>query len=264
MVRREIVYANIENPGVAETHLHTRYGSDDGRLNAPRIAFERVKQGVNVVSVTAHNDLTPALIVADYFGDEDRIVTGEEVSVYSEGSRYEEKHLIGLFLKDEIPEGVTVFEAVERIIEQDGIVVIPHPGNRSFRIASMRFDECEELIKRYPGVRFGFEVYNASIRDMAKLSRVTNIVDTNHESLTFFREHSQELFATGGSDGHFNTLGFGTTLFDGDTASDLKTAMREGKTGVAIIDRPQSRNANDYLSHKVREFRRHLGKTQSV
>lgn len=258
MINREIVYGNIESPGLAETHLHTMYGNrDDGRLSTQRIAEERLKNAVDVVSVTPHNDLEPSYIVANYFeehGLSEKIVPGEEVTVFFDGARAKDKHLIGLFLQEEIPSGIHAYDAVDRILRQGGKVIIPHPGNESFRVASVSFAEIEEILKEYPDERFGIEIYNAALRDMGRYSRVTQVKDSNRESQRFFEERKDRFFPTGGSDTHFQTLGFGVTTFEGTTALDLKQAMENGETGVMRVDRNMSNNAIDYGRHKVREI----------
>lgn len=258
MAHREIVYGNIENPGIAETHLHTVYGPpDDGRLSVHRIIEERRKNGVDVVSVTPHNDITPSFIVAEHFEEQglsDKVVVGEEVTVFFDGNAYEDKHLIGLFLKKEIPEGLPAFDAVEQILDQDGIVIIPHPGNRSHRVASLTFGQVEELLRRFPDNRFGIEIYSAALRDLGRYSRISQVIDSNNESQRFFEERKEHFFPTGGSDTHFQTLGFGVTTFEGNTAFDLRQAMESGETGVMKTNRNMSNNAFDYGRHKVREF----------
>ncbi len=53
-----------------------------------------------------------------------RVIVGEEVKTDGQGE------VIGLFLKEKIPRGLSLAETIERIRRQDGIVYVPHPFDR--------------------------------------------------------------------------------------------------------------------------------------
>ena len=59
---------------------------------------------------------------ADRFGV--RVIVGEEVKTDGQGE------VIGLFLKEKIPRGLSLAETIERIRRQDGVVYVPHPFDR--------------------------------------------------------------------------------------------------------------------------------------
>jgi predicted metal-dependent phosphoesterase TrpH len=100
-----------------DLHTHTWLSPDGGLL--PR-HFERMfsRGSLDYVAVTDHNTIAAAQELRRQFGD--RIIVGEEIST-TEGD------LIGLYLTDPVPKGLSTAEAVRRIHEQSGLVYVPHP-----------------------------------------------------------------------------------------------------------------------------------------
>ena len=106
------------------------------------------------------------------------MIPGEEVKTDMEGE------IIGLFLKDEIPRGMTFAETIVAIREQDGIVSIPHPFDRMHAIPSAA------TLQRHIADIDVLEVYNARLLFEAY----------NDEALRFQRKYG--LLAGAGSDAH--------------------------------------------------------------
>ncbi len=61
------------------------------------------------------------------------VIVGEEVSTQS-------GHVIGLFLRDTVPPGLSVAETIGRIRDQGGLVCLPHPFDR---VRSSHLTEAE-------------------------------------------------------------------------------------------------------------------------
>ena len=80
-----------------------------------------LRRGINCVAVTDHNTIAGALVVKE--AAPFPVIIGEEV-------RSSEGDIIGLFLKDDVPKGLTPVETVLRIKEQGGLVYVPHPYDR--------------------------------------------------------------------------------------------------------------------------------------
>ena len=98
-------------------HMHT---SASGDCDTPAKALVRRcrEVGLNCIAVTDHNSIRGALDtreLADF-----TVIVGEEVKS-SQGD------IIGLFLEDEIPRGLSPMETVRRIKGQGGLVMVPHP-----------------------------------------------------------------------------------------------------------------------------------------
>ena len=101
----------------ADLHMHTAFSGD---CNTPPDVVVRQCQeiGLNCIAVTDHNSISGGLEVrklADF-----TVIVGEEVKS-SQGD------IIGLFLEEEIPRGLSPLETVHRIRDQGGLVLVPHP-----------------------------------------------------------------------------------------------------------------------------------------
>ena len=98
-------------------HMHTAFSGDCD--TPPKVVVKRCKSvGLNCIAVTDHNNIRGALEVrelADF-----PVIVGEEV-MSSQGD------IIGLFLEEEIPRGLSPLETVRRIKDQGGLVQVPHP-----------------------------------------------------------------------------------------------------------------------------------------
>lgn len=104
----------------ADLHTHTHFSRDG--LTPPRVFVERyVRAGIDCVAVSEHNNIQGALEVQKIAPF--KVIIAEEVKT-SEGE------IIGLFLRDDIPKGLTPEDTVRAICEQGGLVCVPHPFDR--------------------------------------------------------------------------------------------------------------------------------------
>jgi|FLYL01.1.fsa_nt_gi predicted metal-dependent phosphoesterase TrpH len=103
----------------ADLHMHTWCSPDS--ILSPRALVERaLRAGLTCVAVTDHNTIRGALAVREIAPPQLRVIVGEEV-------RSAEGELLGLFIEEEVPRGLTVAETIQRIKAQGGLVGIPHP-----------------------------------------------------------------------------------------------------------------------------------------
>jgi predicted metal-dependent phosphoesterase TrpH len=101
-----------------DCHLHT-VASGDAVLGLEELAERAVAEGVDVVFVTDHHEVSAALELRRRdLGV--RIEVGEEV-------RTPDGELLGLFLRERIPYVLPTAVVVERIRAQGGLVGLPHP-----------------------------------------------------------------------------------------------------------------------------------------
>ncbi|HEV2250463.1 MAG TPA: PHP domain-containing protein [Candidatus Limnocylindria bacterium] len=128
-------------------HTHCEY-SPDSRTPISVQAIAIKAAGLDVVCATDHNTIEGALRLREQ-ADGFRVVIGEEVS-----SR--DGEIIGLFLEQAVPRGLSAEETIARIHEQGGLVSIPHPysHNRLYRI------KREALERVWPTID-AIEVFNA-------------------------------------------------------------------------------------------------------
>jgi hypothetical protein len=98
-------------------HIHTNYSVDSNCSPRELIQTAR-RRGVDCLAITDHDDIRGALEAREIGGI--RIVIGSEITT-SGG------HMIGLFLEEDIPPGLTPEETARRIRGQGGLVLAPHP-----------------------------------------------------------------------------------------------------------------------------------------
>ena len=158
----------------ADLHTHT-YFSPDGLTSPKKYVETCLKRGINCVAVSEHNGIQGALAVRKIAPF--KVIIGEEI-------RSSEGEIIGLFLKEEIAGGLSPEETVERIKEQGGLVVIPHPFD------GFRGHLREEALRRIlPQVDI-IEAFNAR----------TTARGDNERAAGFAQEHG--LPQSAGSDAH--------------------------------------------------------------
>jgi predicted metal-dependent phosphoesterase TrpH len=111
---------------LADLHMHSEHSWDcttpiDELLDAALAA------GLGALAVTDHNTIAGGLEArarAVERGLPLQVVVGSEIKTAAEGE------VIGLFLHEEVPRGLTFAETLERIRAQGGVVYVPHPFDR--------------------------------------------------------------------------------------------------------------------------------------
>ncbi len=109
-----------ERPLRIDLHTHTHY-SPDGITSPQRLVQACERKGITCVAVTDHNTIRGALAVKEIAPF--RVIVGEEI-------RSAEGEIIGLFLSEEVPPGLSAQDTIERIRTQGGLVSLPHPTDR--------------------------------------------------------------------------------------------------------------------------------------
>ena len=157
-------------------HTHCEY-SPDSRTPIAVQARAIKAAGLDVVCATDHNTIEGALKLRDQ-ADGFRVVIGEEIS-----SR--DGEIIGLFLQQAVPRGLSAEDTITRIHEQGGLVSVPHPfsHNRSYHL---RRDALERVWPQIDAI----EVFNAR----------EAIANDNRRAAAFAKEH--DIPGAVGSDAH--------------------------------------------------------------
>lgn len=119
----------------ADLHIHTHYSGDSDTTLEKLVERCRI-MGLGAIAVTDHDTAEGALKLAGQklpF----KLIVGEEVMT-TEGE------LIGLFLKESIPGGLSPEETIGRIRQQGGLVCVPHPFDR-YRSSAMQAAALERI-----------------------------------------------------------------------------------------------------------------------
>jgi predicted metal-dependent phosphoesterase TrpH/glycosyltransferase involved in cell wall biosynthesis len=163
---------------VADLHLHTSW-SHDCSIDVDDLLNHAEAQGLGAIAVTDHNAIGGALeAVGRARGRRLVVIPGEEIKTAEDGE------VIGLFLREEIPAGMSFGETIDAIRTQGGLVYVPHPFDRLHAIPS------PATLHRHLAEIDVFEVYNARLLFEAY----------NEEALRFARKYN--LTPGAGSDAH--------------------------------------------------------------
>ena len=209
-----------------DLHTHT-FCSKDSLMQYDRIIHAVRRAGLDGIAVTDHNELRGALELqsqAPFL-----VIPAEEIKT-SQGE------VIGLFLQEWIPPGLSPLETLERIHEQGGVAYVPHPFDE-VRGSRIRREALEEVTPHVDVL----EVFNAR-----------NAVPAyNAGALEYARTHN--LLAGAGSDAH-TYAEYGRAYVDippFDGPGEFLESMRQGQW-------------RGRLSSPVVHFRTRLDRTRKV
>lgn len=101
-----------------DLHTHS-HGSPDGGITPSQYQKALDSGMLDVIAITDHDSIAVAQQIQKSLGT-DRIIVGEEIMT-THGE------IIGLFLTQLVPPGLSPNDAIRHIKDQNGIVYIPHP-----------------------------------------------------------------------------------------------------------------------------------------
>jgi predicted metal-dependent phosphoesterase TrpH len=105
----------------ADLHVHTCY-SIDCLSPLEQIVERCLELGINCIAVADHNTIAGALKLREIAPF--KVIVAEEVLTPV-------GEIMGLFLSEEVPKGLSPQKTISRIRSQGGLVAIPHPFGRS-------------------------------------------------------------------------------------------------------------------------------------
>ena len=163
---------------LCDLHTHTSW-SHDCQVPVEALLDHAEEQGLGAIAVTDHNVFGGAREAAELArGRRLIVIPGEEVKTDHQGE------VIGLFLTEEIPRGLSFADTIAAIRAQGGLVYLPHPFDRRHAIPD------PVTLHRHLADVDVFEVYNARL-----LFEIYN-----DEALRF--AHKYNLTMGAGSDAH--------------------------------------------------------------
>jgi predicted metal-dependent phosphoesterase TrpH/glycosyltransferase involved in cell wall biosynthesis len=161
-----------------DLHMHTDHSSDCATPVDVLLATAR-EQGLGAIAVTDHNEVSGALDArakAEEYSI--KVIVAEEVMTAHQGE------VIGLFIEEKIPRGMTLAETIAEIKRQGGLVYVPHPFDRMHSVP-----DYEHLLAVVEDVD-AIEVFNPRIA----------IPAYNEEAVRFARKY--RIVGGAGSDAH--------------------------------------------------------------
>ncbi len=197
-----------------DLHMHTDHSPDCATPVEVLLATAR-EQGLGAIAITDHNLISGALAareIAREFGV--KVIIAEEVKTASQGE------VIGLFLSELIPRGLTLAETIAGIKRQGGLVYVPHPFDRMHSVP-----DYEHLLAILPDID-AIEIYNPRVA----------IGSFNEEAERFAAKY--RIVRGAGSDSHV-AQGLGSVRirmrdFDQDSPEEFLESLR----GAEITTKP--------------------------
>ena len=159
----------------ADFHIHSEYSMD---CNTPleKIVSRCQELGINCVAICDHGTAEGALRMREIAPF--KVIVAEEILT-------PHGEIMGMFLEETIPSGLSVPETLSRIKAQGGLVCIPHPFD-IFRQSALRSHILEEIADQIDII----EVFNSR----AILTR------SSAKALAFATKHG--IAQSAGSDAH--------------------------------------------------------------
>jgi glycosyltransferase involved in cell wall biosynthesis len=211
----EIAFRLRTRPRIdVDLHMHTDHSHDCATPVEVLLATAR-DQGLGAIAVTDHNVISGALEArekAASFGV--KIIVAEEVKTADQGE------VIGLFIEQHIPRGMTLAETVAEIKRQGGLVYVPHPFDRMHAVPD--YEHLLGIIDEIDAI----EVYNPRVA----------IGSFNEEAERFAAKY--RILAGAGSDSHV-APGLGSVrvrMADFDGPQEFLESLREAE----ITTKPSS------------------------
>lgn len=153
-----------------DLHMHTDHSPDCA--TPVDVLLETARdRGLGAIAITDHNEVSGALearqIAAEMGGI--KVIVAEEVKTAEQGE------VIGLFLEQKIPRGMTMAETIAEIRRQGGLVYVPHPFDRFHSVPDYEhlLDVIEEVdILEVFNPRVAFTAFNEEAERFARKYRI--------------------------------------------------------------------------------------------
>jgi predicted metal-dependent phosphoesterase TrpH len=189
-----------------DLHMHTDHSGDCATPVDVLLQTAR-DRGLGAIAITDHNEVSGALEarrIAEQMGDI-KVIVAEEVKTAEQGE------VIGLFLEEKIPKGLTMAETIAEIRRQGGLVYVPHPFDRFHSVPD--YEHLLDIVEEIDLL----EVFNPRVA----------VTAFNEEAVRFARKY--RIVPAAGSDSHV-AQGLGSVrqrIHDFDGPAEFLEAMRD-------------------------------------
>ncbi len=186
-----------------DMHLHTVY-SGDSTVTLKEIEQWVKRRGLDGVAITDHNRIKGALKIKNALSSKMLIIPGLEITTNA-------GHVLAYGISEVVPRGLSIAETIEKIKEQGGVSVAPHPHRFYTGIGA-----DATLANKFDGV----EVVNGASRREDN-RRARELAERMHVGMT------------GGSDAHLpEYIGKGWTLFEEGDVDDCLAQIERSTTAA--------------------------------
>jgi predicted metal-dependent phosphoesterase TrpH len=189
--------------------LHSHSAASFDSLSDPRKMAEKARRlGLTHLAITDHERIDGAQRAQEFAGDSLQIIVGEEI-------RTADGDMLGLFLQQAVPPGLSARDTAAAIREQGGLVGLAHPFDGFRSSGGSNAGEAQQTLEELAAIVDYVETYNARAYR-----------DANPLAGAFAARHG--LPGVASSDAHSITeLGIASTALPGsfDDAEGLRTLL---------------------------------------
>jgi PHP domain/Glycosyltransferase Family 4 len=199
-----------------DLHMHTDHSHDCATPVEVLLATAR-ERGLGAIAVTDHNEISGAIAAREHAREAGvgvKVIVGEEVKTADQGE------VIGLFIEELIPRGMSLVKTVAEIRRQGGLVYVPHPFDRLHSVPD--YEHLLTIVEEVDAI----EVFNPRVA----------IGAFNDEAARFAAKY--RIVAAAGSDSHV-AQGLGSVrnrMRDFDGPAEFLQSLRDAE----IHTRPTS------------------------
>jgi hypothetical protein len=197
-----------------DLHMHTDHSGDCETPVEVLLAAAK-EAGLGAIAVTDHNEISGALEAREKAKAAGvKVIVGEEIKTAEQGE------VIGLFIEEKIPRGLSMAETVAEIKRQGGLVYVPHPFDRMHAVPD--YEHLPEILDDIDAI----EVFNPRVA----------IGAFNEEAVRFAAKY--RIVAGAGSDSHV-AQGLGSVrirMRDFDGPQEFLQSLRDAE----ITTKPSS------------------------
>jgi hypothetical protein len=197
-----------------DLHMHTDHSYDCETPVEVLLAAAK-EAGLGAIAVTDHNEISGALEAREKAKAAGvKVIVGEEVKTAEQGE------VIGLFIEEKIPRGLSMAETVAEIKRQGGVVYVPHPFDRMHAVPD--YEHLPAILDEIDAI----EVFNPRVA----------IGAFNEEAVRFAAKY--RIVAGAGSDSHV-AQGLGSVrirMRDFDGPQEFLQSLRDAE----ITTKPSS------------------------
>jgi glycosyltransferase involved in cell wall biosynthesis len=150
-----------------DLHMHTNH-SHDCATPVDALLEGAKKAGLGAIAITDHNEISGALEARER-ANGIKVIVAEEVKTADQGE------VIGLFIEEKIPRGLTLQETIAEIRRQGGLVYVPHPFDRMHSVPD--YEHMLDVIEDIDAIevfnpRVAFSAFNEEAERFAAKYRI--------------------------------------------------------------------------------------------
>ena len=159
-----------------QLHNHTKY-SKDSVLPFSLLLYLCKKKNIDYIAITDHNTIMGGVAFKRYCALKNahvHVIVGEEIMT-------ERGEIIGLYLSENVPPGLSVLETIRRIKAQNGVVYVPHPYDEKRKKSVLAEDsivhyrEQIDCIEGWNGRNYRVE-YGAKQKQLAEKYKIQQVI----------------------------------------------------------------------------------------